>query len=185
MSSSAQPDLSNNGDSYVAYSSVLKYLVGPEKLRQREQYPQFGGIPTPIPSTMEKNMEAVMNSCVFNTGIACVAGAGFGVVFALFTFGVESPNYSEKVPTVKETLREMRMKMGSNAKNFAVIGAMFSMTHCVIEKYRGVSDMKNSSASGFVTGGLLGLRAGLRAGILGGMGFAAFSTAIDYFLGHS
>ena len=58
----------------------------------------------------------------------------------------------------------------------------FATTECVIESYRGKSDMKNAVYSGFVTGGLLGFRAGPMAGLWGAGGFAAFSLAIDYFM---
>ena len=50
-------------------------------------------------------------------------------------------------------------------------------------QHRGVSDHWNSPGAGFVTGSLLGLRVGLRAGLFGGLGFAAFSAAIDYYFG--
>nr|CAB3266962.1 mitochondrial import inner membrane translocase subunit Tim22-like [Phallusia mammillata] len=170
----------------LKYSTVLKCLVGPDKITRDEPYPSFGGIPTPLPSINEQRVEKVMNSCLFKSAIACVAGAGFGIVFGLFTFGVESPSYADpaKVPTVRETAKEMKTRMGSYAKNFAAIGALYSANECAIETYRGVADMKNSGAAGFVTGGIIGLRAGLKAGIFGGIGFAVFSTAIDYYFIH-
>lgn len=66
---------------------------------------------------------------------------------------------------------------------------------------RGKSDWKNGTYAGGVTGGLIGLRgvkwlwfiylekivklcfvAGVKAGVIGAAGFAAFSTAIDYYM---
>jgi len=38
--------------------------------------------------------------------------------------------------------------------------------------------------AGGVVGGFIGLRAGIKGGILGAAGFAAFSTVIEYYLGH-
>ena len=61
----------------------------------------------------------------------------------------------------------------------------FASTECVIESYRGKSDMKNAVYSGFATGGLLGFRAGPMGAVWGGCGFAVFSLAIDYFMHHS
>ena len=62
---------------------------------------------------------------------------------------------------------------------------LFLGTECVIETYRGKSDVSNQIYSGLVTGGMLGLRAGVKmAGISAG-GFAAFSVAIDYCMHNS
>lgn len=53
---------------------------------------------------------------------------------------------------------------------------------CDFSQMRGKSDWKNGTYAGGVTGGLIGLRAGVKAGIVGAAGFAAFSTAIDYYM---
>lgn len=47
---------------------------------------------------------------------------------------------------------------------------------------RGKSDWRNGTYAGGITGGIIGLRAGVKAGLLGAAGFAAFSTAIDYYM---
>jgi len=172
----------------VAYSSVMKYLVGPEKINNipTDPLPYFGGIPSPIPSVYEQQVESVMNSCTFKATTGFVAGAGLGCFMGLLTMGVESQATADpsKIPTVRGTLKEMRQRMGSYAKNFAVIGCMFAMSECVIESHRGVTDWKNTTLSGFVTGGILGLRTGIKGGLFGGAGFALFSTLIDYYFMH-
>ena len=58
----------------LTYSKVMKYLVGPERLRQIEVYPSFNSFPTPVPTPIERRIETVMNSCTFNVALAGVAG---------------------------------------------------------------------------------------------------------------
>lgn len=60
--------------------------------------------------------------------------------------------------TAREILREMKNSMLSYAKNFAMLGAVFSGVECCIESARGKSDWKNGTYAGGVTGGLIGLR---------------------------
>ena len=71
----------------------------------------------------------------------------------------------------------------SSAKNFGLIGAMFAGTECCIEGFRGRHGWENSVAAGCITGGILGAKAGPQAALLGCGGFAAFSAAIDAYLG--
>lgn len=90
----------------------------------------------------------------------------------------------------------------SSAKNFGMVGALFGATECCIEgvftinrldlvgalliltcaKFRAKNDLKNSIAAGCLTGGILGSRAGPQAAAVGCAGFAAFSTAFDYYM---
>lgn len=60
--------------------------------------------------------------------------------------------------TAREILREMKGSMLSYAKNFAILGAVFSGVECCIETARGKSDWKNGTYAGGITGGLIGLR---------------------------
>lgn len=53
-----------------------------------------------------------------------------------------------------------------------------------VAQQRGVTDWRNGTYAGGVTGGIIGLRAGIKAGLMGAAGFAAFSTAIDYYMRH-
>ena len=78
-----------------------------------------------------------------------------------------APQNTDKVMTARETLVDMKTTIVSHAKNFAVIGLMFAGTECLVESYRGKSDMRNAVYSGFITGGLLGLRAGPTAAVYG------------------
>ncbi|RWS24435.1 mitochondrial import inner membrane translocase subunit Tim22-like protein [Leptotrombidium deliense] len=136
-----------------------------------------------VKSADEKRVEAFMESCAFKTVLSGVAGYALGAAIGLFSASV-GPDLSVTEPekqTVKQILREMRGKMATHAKNFAILGAMFAATECTIESYRAKSDWKNGTLAGGVTGGLIGLRAGLKGGIFGAAGFAVFSTIIDYY----
>lgn len=78
----------------------------------------------------------------------------------------------------------MRNSIVIHAKNFAVIGLVLGETECMVDSYRGKSDMKNVVYSGFITGGVLGFRAGPKGVVWGRCGFADFSLA-NNFLMHS
>lgn len=146
--------------------------------------------------------------------MSCVLGYGLGAAIGLFSASVNpsittEPGMAhvERVQTAREIFKEMRQTTHSYGKNFAVIGkknlllpfvescflisfninfpgAVFAGVECMIETKRGVSDWKNGTYAGAVTGGLIGLRAGVKAGIFGAAGFAAFSTVIDYYMRH-
>ncbi|KAI4454384.1 mitochondrial import inner membrane translocase subunit tim22 [Holotrichia oblita] len=92
------------------------------------------------------------------------------------------PSVELEQQTARQVFKEMKTTTLSYAKNFALIGLMFSAIECTIESARGKSDWRNGTYAGGVTGGLIGLRAGIKAGIFGAAGFAAFSTAIDYYM---
>nr|KAF6289765.1 translocase of inner mitochondrial membrane 22 [Pipistrellus kuhlii] len=97
--------------------------------------------------------------------------------------GIPSPAKSEEQKMIEKAMESCAFKAAlACAKNFAIVGAMFSCTECLVESYRGKSDWKNSVISGCITGGAIGFRAGLNAGVIGCGGFAAFSAAIDYYL---
>lgn len=136
-------------------------------------------------------MDTIVESCFFKSFMACVMGYGLGAAIGLFSSSVNpsiqaEPGMAgvERRQTAKEIFREMRGATHSYGKNFAVIGCMFSAVECIIESSRGVSDWKNGTYAGGVTGGLIGLRAGVKAGLFGAAGFAAFSTVIDYYMKH-
>ena len=76
----------------------------------------------------------------------------------------------------------MGSKSYSSAKNFAMIGALYSGTECCIEGFRAKSDLYNSVSAGCITGSLLAYKAGPQAAGLGCVGFAAFSAAIDAYM---
>lgn len=60
-----------------------------------------------------------------------------GGAFGLFTAGLD-PAISDNVSkqTARDAVREMTQRGGSYARNFAVVGAMFSGTECLLESVR-------------------------------------------------
>ena len=81
--------------------------------------------------------------------------------------------------SIRFSLSPARRSGWSSAKSFGVIGGIFSVVECALEKLRGVKDMKNAVASGFATGAILAASAGPAAMVIGGAGFAAFSAVIE------
>lgn len=68
------------------------------------------------------------------TNLYYFVGFGLGAALGLFTSSV-NPNVAavEKQQTAREILREMKTTTMGYAKNFAVIGFMFSGVECAIE----------------------------------------------------
>ncbi|EGD82017.1 import inner membrane translocase subunit TIM22 [Salpingoeca rosetta] len=151
----------------------------------------------------ERRVRQFMESCGFKAGIGTVGGFGFGALIGLFMAsmnigmpmempGVKMPGQKtfaqrqsmSALETVKDMGREMGTRAYSTGKNFALMSAIFAGSECLIESHRAKHDMLNSVSAGCFTGGVLGLRAGPAAGAFGCMGFAAFSAAIDLYMGH-
>uniref|UniRef100_A0A7S0VA57 Mitochondrial import inner membrane translocase subunit TIM22 n=1 Tax=Hemiselmis tepida TaxID=464990 RepID=A0A7S0VA57_9CRYP len=84
--------------------------------------------------------------------------------------------------TAMATLRQTAGKSTSMGRTFAVIGAVYAGSECVIEKYRAKTDMRNSAYAGCLTGGILARSGGPLAMTAGCAGFAAWSTAIESFM---
>ncbi|XP_029956886.1 mitochondrial import inner membrane translocase subunit Tim22 [Salarias fasciatus] len=171
----------------IQYSAILEHLVGDKRPVKELNPAVMGGLPVPYKSDEQKMIERGMESCAFKSLLACVGGFVLGGAFGVFTAGIDTnvgfdPKDPLRTPTAREVLKDMGQRGMSYAKNFAIVGAMFSCTECIIESHRGVSDWKNAVYSGCVTGGAIGFRAGLKAGVLGCGGFAAFSAAIEYYL---
>ncbi|XP_072495988.1 mitochondrial import inner membrane translocase subunit Tim22 [Notamacropus eugenii] len=171
----------------LQYSLLLRHLVGDKRRPWLPEPGVLGGIPSPSKSEEQKMIEKAMESCAFKAALACVGGFVLGGAFGVFTAGIDTnvgfdPKDPYRTPTAREVLKDMGQRGMSYAKNFAIVGAIFSCTECLVESYRGKSDWKNSFLGGCITGGAIGFRAGLKAGVIGCGGFAAFSAAIDYYI---
>lgn len=165
----------------------MEHLIGDKRPIKDLNPAVMGALPSPHKTDEQKMIERGMESCTFKAVLACVGGFVLGGAFGVFTAGIDTnvgfdPKDPLKTPTAREVLKDMGQRGMSYAKNFAIVGAMFSCTECIIESHRGKSDWKNAVYSGCATGGMIGFRAGLKAGVFGCGGFAAFSAAIEYYL---
>ncbi|CAG8499176.1 3660_t:CDS:2, partial [Scutellospora calospora] len=133
-------------------------------------------------------MQMVQESCIFKVALSGVAGFALGGLFGMFMSSFEMTSTDPAIyeqpmkQQLKATAKDMAKRSFSMAKNFAVVGAIFSGTECVIEGYRAKNDIYNGTAAGCITGALLAAKAGPQATLIGCAGFAAFSTAIDLFM---
>ncbi|KAF5285117.1 hypothetical protein FQA39_LY16806 [Lamprigera yunnana] len=157
------------------------FLSTNQRFRENIVIPKTLG-PVRIKTNEEKAVESVFESCAFKSAMSCVIGYGLGAAIGLFSSSIGPAPTNIEEQSVRTVFREMKVTTLSYAKNFAIIGALFSAVECTIESSRGKSDWKNGTYAGAATGGLIGLRAGVKAGVVGAIGFAAFSTAIDYYM---
>ncbi|KAI9337882.1 mitochondrial import inner membrane translocase subunit Tim22 [Zopfochytrium polystomum] len=129
--------------------------------------------------------QKVQESCPVKATIALTLGFALGGAFGMFMSSVDTGQNMEEFnkmkfrEQVRFTLKDMGAKSYSSAKNFAVVGAVFSGTECVIESFRAKNDIYNGLAAGCLTGGALAARAGPLGIVSGCATFAAFSGAID------
>ncbi|CAH8544715.1 unnamed protein product [Dicrocoelium dendriticum] len=166
--------------------SVLKSVIYQHIWENPERFIRMKLPSLPLPLREELMVRNVMDSCPFKSLISCLGGFVLGGIFGLFSASVDpmSTTHGANIPTTREVAREMYSRSLSHAKSFAMIGAMFAATECLLESHRGKSDLLNSTLSGAIVGGTIGFRAGLQPAIVGAAGFALFSTAVDYYFRH-
>ncbi|KIY96372.1 import inner membrane translocase subunit Tim22 [Monoraphidium neglectum] len=142
--------------------------------------------------TFEQMMaEDAMNNCGVRSIIAGAGGALLGVAFGVFTASLDTGGMDAAVVgetkstrvVLRETLQLMKSKSVSYAKGFAVMGLVYSGCECLIEKRRARHDKWNAPLAGCAAGGIMAAPAGPKAMCFGCASFAAFSYAIDRFMG--
>ncbi|OCF30413.1 mitochondrial import inner membrane translocase subunit TIM22 [Kwoniella heveanensis CBS 569] len=137
----------------------------------------------------QKYIGMAMESCPLKVTMAGGAGFALGGFFAMMsaTFAYEDPlsrassNMSTRAQTV-QVFKEMGRNMWSSGKGFAKVGAIYSGVECCIEGYRAKNDITNAVSAGFFSGAILARNAGIKAALGGGVAFAVFSGAIDWFM---
>lgn len=138
-----------------------------------------------LPSREELQAQALMESCLVRTAMSGVMGGMAGVFFGMLFGSLEQPMNVEQMST-KQVLIQGAKTMGSKSysmgKTFAVMGAIYAGSECMIEKARAKHDIVNAAGAGCVTGGLLAAAAGPSAACWGCAGFATFSVVIEKFM---
>lgn len=135
----------------------------------------------------QQRLQKMLESCAFKTATSGIMGIGMGGIFGLVMSSIDwSVTEEEMKMTTKQQIKHSAKQMGSRslamAKSFALIGAMFSGSECVVESYRGKKDAYNGIAAGCIAGGALAVKGGPKAMLSGCIGFAAFSGFIDYYM---
>src|SRR5271156_6149738 len=124
---------------------------------------------------MQAGMESCLTKSIMAGGMGFALGGAFGLFMSSMSYDtpLSSPinplnpaNAASHAPALttsqqlKLGLKDMGTRSYSSAKNFALIGAMYSGTECVIEGFRAKSDLTNSVSAGCITGAALAWRAG-------------------------
>ncbi|EFJ34081.1 hypothetical protein SELMODRAFT_230551 [Selaginella moellendorffii] len=138
--------------------------------------------PLKLPTFEEMKAQDVFNNCAVKSIVSCVMGGGMGIFMGLLFGALDNPLNPDQM-TVRQHFTHAAKQMGSKslhmAKAFAVMGAIYSGTECIIEKARARHDMTNTMVAGCVTGGSLSAKAGPKAACVGCAGFAAFSVVVE------
>lgn len=136
MSTTRSPVLpEDEGKNELSFAFLRSNLLGPNKWHS-------GNIIIPVTlagqtiKTKEQiRIENAMESCAFKAALSGVAGFGLGAALGLFSasVGPEATMMDPQQQTVKQVLREMKGKSLSYAKNFGMLGLIFSAVECTIE----------------------------------------------------
>lgn len=143
-----------------------------------------------------QNIERLRESCIFGIVSHGAMGFLFGGALGLFLSGMASTGPEASLlsanaasPTqlgvraqAKQIAKDMLGRTWSSAKSFGLIAALFTGFECAVETYRAKHDIQNTLVAGCLTGGVLGAKSGPKSAMLGCVGFAAFSAAVEHFL---
>mmetsp|Transcript_20687 Transcript_20687/g.25602 ORF Transcript_20687/g.25602 Transcript_20687/m.25602 type:complete len:229 (-) Transcript_20687:126-812(-) len=160
-------------------------------------------LPYPIPFSLTAGPENIppdfsrlSESCGGRAAMGVFGGGVMGLVMGVFLGAMSDMTPPVTVINGKEVpqapLKEqMRTTMRATAdkslywcRNFAFITGVFSGSECLVEKFRGKTDVWNPVVSGCVTGAMMQAKSGVQGAAFGCAGFAAFSIVIDVVMGH-
>ncbi|KAL8481811.1 hypothetical protein ACS0TY_027554 [Phlomoides rotata] len=143
--------------------------------------------PIHLPTLEEIRGQDIWNNCAVRSVVSGVMGGGMGLAFGMFLASFDNPTTQEEVTgKVRQQIIQQAKKMGqkswSSCKSFALMGFVFSLSECIVEKARAKHDITNTVVAGCTTGGAISARGGPKAACVGCAGFAAFSVVIEKFL---
>ncbi|GLC44775.1 hypothetical protein PLESTB_001216000 [Pleodorina starrii] len=149
--------------------------------------------PIAMPTHEQLAAQEFMDNCFVKSAMSGAMGGLAGFAFGLFTASMENAHGGlDTVPEItpekttrvilREMFQNMKSKSVSYAKGFALMGALYSFNECVIEKWRAKHDKVNPALAGCATGAIMAHSAGPTAMCWGCASFAAFSTAIEYWM---
>ncbi|KAK4057125.1 Mitochondrial import inner membrane translocase subunit tim22 [Microbotryomycetes sp. JL221] len=135
---------------------------------------------------VQAGIESPAAKAVMSGGIGFALGAFFSLMGSSFTledpFQQQKYNGMKTMQKAKLVFKDMGVSMWRQGKGFGMVGALYAGTECIVEGYRAKNDIRNSLYAGAISGAVLARNSGLRAMVLGGLGFAAFSGAIDTYI---
>lgn len=152
--------------------------------------------PTAGPTEIPPDFTWLTSSCSGKAAIGVIGGGVMGLLMGLFLGAMSDATPPVQVIAGKDvpqaplseqirvTARATAEKSLYWARSFAFLTGVFGGSECLVEKYRGKSDLWNQVASGCITGASLQAKAGPQAAALGCGGFAAFSLVIDSVMGN-
>uniref|UniRef100_A0A6T7UYM8 Mitochondrial import inner membrane translocase subunit TIM22 n=1 Tax=Pyramimonas obovata TaxID=1411642 RepID=A0A6T7UYM8_9CHLO len=131
------------------------------------------------------------DSCIarfFIAGIGgAVLGAGMGVLFgSMGDMNLPDPD-APKLPISQHVKNYAKNALHAGktwGKGMMAFGAVYSASECAFEKARAKHDIYNAGYAGCFTGAALAYKSGPQAMAMGCGSIAAFSMAIDKFMGH-
>eukprot|EP00392_Amoebophrya_sp_AT5.2_P001686 g1688.t1 len=154
----------------------------------------------PLPSFQLVDPTRIGEGCFMRAVGAGVMGYGLGIMLGGFMHSMQPVDMSYGHLSTSEQIRmaykgfgSSCRRMGRNFRNPNLlsilvwkqeVGMVYSTTECLIEKERGGHELINAVYAGCATGGFLAMQSGPMGMLTGCAGFAAFSLAIEQFMGN-